>query len=128
MEIVMQITAVAVTAAVCSVVIKKQVPEIGMVLGLSAGVLILLLTLPAARSIKDLLISLTEMTELAPALLTPVVKIVGISIITKIAAELCRDVKESGIAAVLETAGAVLALVVCIPLVEAVLATVGELL
>lgn len=128
MEIIVQITTIAVASALCSVVVKKQAPEIGIVLGLSAGVFILLLLFPAAKSIKDLITSLSEMADLAPAVLTPVIKTVGISIITKIAAELCRDAKEGGIAALLEIAGAVLALVVCIPLIEAVLSTIGELL
>lgn len=128
MESIMQITAIAVAAALCSVAVKRQAPEIGMVLGLSAGVLILLMSIPAIKSVKDLMVSLSETADLAPAVLTPVIKIVGIAIITKIAAELCRDVKEGGIAAFLETAGAALALVVCIPLIEAVLSMLGELL
>lgn len=128
MESVMQIAAIAVAAALCSVVVKNQSPGIGMVLGLSAGVLILLLSFPATRNIKDLMLTLSEMTNLAPAVLAPVTKTVGISIITKISSELCRDAKENGIASFLETAGAALALVVCVPLIEAVLVMIKDLL
>ena len=128
MESIMQIAAIAVTAALCATVVKKQSPEIGAVLALMTGVLILLLSYPAIKSIKELMESLSETAGLAPAILTPVIKTVGIGIITKVAAELCRDAKESGIASFLETAGAALALVVCIPLVEAVLSMIGELL
>ena len=95
---------------------------------LMTGVLILLLSYPAIKSIKELMESLSDTAGLAPAILTPVIKTVGIGIITKVAAELCRDAKESGVASFLETAGAALALVVCIPLVEAVLSMIGELL
>ena len=128
MESIMQIAAIAVTAALCATVVKKQSPEIGAVLALMTGVLILLLSYPAIKSIKELMESLSETAGLAPAILTPVIKTVGIGMITKVAAELCRDAKESGIASFLETAGAALALVVCIPLVEAVLSMIGELL
>ena len=128
MESIMQIAAIAVTAALCATVVKKQSPEIGAVLALMTGVLILLLSYPAIKSIKELMESLSDTAGLAPAILTPVIKTVGIGIITKVAAELCRDAKESGIASFLETAGAALALVVCIPLVEAVLSMIGELL
>lgn len=128
MESIMQIAAIAVTAALCATVVKKQSPEIGAVLALMTGVLILLLSYPAIKSIKELMESLSETAGLAPAILTPVIKTVGIGIITKVAAELCRDAKESGVASFLETAGAALALVVCIPLVEAVLSMIGELL
>ena len=128
MESIMQIAAIAVTAALCAAVVKKQAPEIGTVLALMTGVLILLLSYPAIKSIKELMKTLSETAGLAPAILTPVIKTAGIGIITKVAAELCRDAKEGGIASFLETAGAALAMVVCIPLVEAVLSMIGELL
>ena len=52
----------------------------------------------------------------------------GIAIITRVTAEVCRDAKESGIAAFVETAGAAAALFVALPLVQAVLNTVTGLL
>lgn len=128
MESIMQIAAIAVAAALCALVVKKQAPEIGVVLGLLAGVLILLLSYPAMKSIKELMTTLSETADLAPAVLNPVIKTVGIAIVTKLAAEICRDAKEGGIASFLETAGAALALVVCVPLIEAVLSMIGELL
>ena len=55
-------------------------------------------------------------------------KTVGIAILTHISAEVCRDAKESGIAAFVETAGAAVALCVALPLLRAVLDTVTGLL
>ena len=57
-----------------------------------------------------------------------VLKTVGIAIRTHISAEVCRDAKESGIAAFVETAGAAVALCVALPLLRAVLDTVTGLL
>lgn len=128
MESIMQIAAIGVAAALCAVVVKKQAPEIGTIVGLLAGILILLLSYPALKSIKELMTTLSETADLAPAVLNPVIKTVGIAIVTKLAAEICRDAKEGGIASFLETAGAALALVVCVPLIEAVLSMIGELL
>lgn len=124
----MQVAAIAVTAALCAIVVKKQAPEIGAILGLLTGVLILLMTYPAIKSVKELMATLSETAGLAPVVLAPVIKTVGIAIVTKLAAEICRDAKEGGIASFLETAGAALALVVCVPLIEAVLSMIGELL
>ena len=53
---------------------------------------------------------LGERAGLSPAVLDPVIKTVGIAILTRISSEVCRDAGESGIAAAVETAGAVLAL------------------
>lgn len=128
MESVIKIAAVAIIAALCAVVIKKQVPELGLVLGLLAGALILSFSVTALTSIKELIETLADTAGLSPAVLTPVIKTVGIAIVTKLTAEVCRDAKEGGIAAFVETAGTASALFVCLPLMEAVLATIGELL
>ena len=128
MESIVKIAAVAVTAALCAVVVKKQVPEIGLALGLLAGALILFFSLSALQGVKDLMESLADTAGLSPAVLTPVVKTVGIAIITRIAAEVCRDAKEGGIAAFVEVAGAAGALFVCLPLMKAVLAMVEDIL
>ena len=128
MESIVKIAAMAVTAALCAVVVKKNVPEIGLALGLLAGALILFFSLSALEGVKDLMESLADTAGLSPAVLTPVVKTVGIAIITRIAAEVCRDAKEGGIAAFVEVAGAAGALFVCLPLMEAVLAMVEDIL
>ena len=128
MESIAKIAAIAVTAALCAVVVKKQVPELGLVLGLVAGALILSYSITALQGVRELLETLAETAGLSPALLTPVIKTTGIAIVTKIAAETCRDAKEGGIASFVETAGAAGALFVCLPLMQTVLSMVGELL
>lgn len=128
MESVVKIAAVAIVAALCAVTVKKQVPEIGLVLGLLAGALILSFSVTALTSVKTLIETLADAAGLSPAVLTPVIKTVGIAIVTKLTAEVCRDAKEGGIAAFVETAGAAGALFVCLPLMEAVIAMIEELL
>ena len=73
------------------------------------------------RGTRVLLEELSALAGLSPAVLSPVVKTVGISILTRISAELCRDAGEGGIASFVETAGAALALCVSVPLLRAVL-------
>ena len=124
----MKIAAVAVSAALCALVVKKQTPELGLALGLLAGAIILGCAVPAFQKIKELVETLADTAGLSPAVLMPVVKTVGIAIITKLAAEVCRDAKESGLAAFVETAGSAAALLVCLPLMETVLSMIGELL
>ncbi len=128
MESIVKIAAIAVTAALCAVVVKKQTPELGLVLGLLAGALILSFSVTALKSTKELMETLADTAGLSPAVLTPVIKTVGIAIVTKLTAEICRDAKEGGIAAFVETAGAAGALLVCLPLMETVLTMITELL
>lgn len=128
MPTILKITALAVTAALCAVTVKKHVPELGIVLAMAAGALLLGFALEALGQVAAVLDRLADMTGLEPAVLSPVVKTVGISLVTRWTAEICRDAKEGGIASFVETAGAALALLTALPLVEAVLSMVSELL
>lgn len=116
-----QLVALAVVSALCALVVKKQLPELGLVIGLAAGGLILSQVLGGLSDVRQLLEELSQQAGLSSAILSPVIKTVGIGLMTRIGAELCRDAKESGLAAFVETAGAVAALVVSLPLLQSVL-------
>ena len=109
-------------------VVKKNVAELGMVLALCAGAIILSCSLGALEGVKELMDTLADTAGLSPAVLAPVVKTVGIAVLTRVSAELCRDAKEGGIAAFVETAGAAAALLVSLPLLKTVLSMVTGLL
>ena len=128
MEVVGKMAALAVTAALCALVVRQSAREVGLVLSLAAGAIILTQALGAVEAIRSLMEELGDRAGLSPAVLDPVLKTVGIAVLTRVAAEVCRDAKESGIAAFVETAGAVMALYVALPLMRAVLDTVGGLL
>lgn len=128
MENVLKIASIAIAAALGAAVIKKQVPEIGLILSVLAGAIILSLSLDAIQKAKSVMEMLADTAALSPAILTPVVKTIGIAIATKVTSEICKDAKESGIAAFVEIAGASGALLVCLPLLEAVLALITEFL
>ena len=57
--------------------------------------------------------------ELPAELFTPLIKTVGIALLSRTGSDLCRDAGEGAIASVLETAGAVAAIAVSLPLFRA---------
>lgn len=119
--------ALAVTAALCAVVVKKQARELGLVLTLAAAAMVLGAAVRTVDGLRTVLDALAETAGLSPAVLSPVLKTVGISIVTRVAAELCRDAGEGGIGAAMETAGAAAALWVAAPLLRAVLDTLNAM-
>lgn len=123
-----KIAALAVAAALCAVVVRKQAPEISIVLVLLGAALILGLSLTAIVGVKSMMDDLREVAGLSPAVVAPVVKTVGVAILTKFAAEICKDAKESGLAAFVETAGAAAALFLAVPLLRTVLTMITGLL
>lgn len=125
---VLRIAAAAVAAALCAVVVKKQAPELGLVLALAAGAVILSFAAGALEQITDFLERLADTAGLSPAVLAPVLKVTGIALVSRTAAALCRDASESGVASFVETAAAALALVVSLPLLQSVLSMITQLI
>ena len=124
----LRLAAIAVTAALCAAVVRKGAAELGLVLAMVAGAILLSASLDALSAVRDLMDLLSDTAGLSPAVVAPVVKTTGIAILSGLAAELCRGGEESGIAAFVETAGAACALCAALPLLETVLTMVTGLL
>ena len=88
----------------------------------------LALTASGLGAVVELMNELAEQAGLSEVLLEPVMKTVALSILTRLTAEICRSAGEGGVAAFVETAGGVLALLAALPLVRAVAQLMGELL
>ena len=128
MEIMVKVAAVAVTTAVLGAVLRKVTPELALLLALCAGLWILTAVASGLGAIVALMEELTGLAGLSEELLEPVVKTVALSILTKLTVEICRSAGETGVAAFVETAGTVAALLVALPLVRAVTVLMAEML
>ncbi|MCI8687807.1 MAG: stage III sporulation protein AD [Lawsonibacter sp.] len=128
MEAMAKLAAVGVTAVVLSAVLKKNTPELALLLALAAGLWMLALAAEGLGAAVALMEELADQAGLSEALLEPVVKTVALSILTKLTVEICRSAGEGGVAAFVETAGTALALLAALPLVRAVAQLMGELL
>lgn len=120
MSDIVKIAAAAIAAAVCAVVVRKQAPELGLVLAACAGAVILLYCSGAFRAVVELMDKLAQAGGLSTQVVEPVMKTAGIAIVTRLAADFCRDAKEGGLASAVELAGMALALVTVLPLMSAV--------
>ena len=120
MSDIIKVAAAAIAAAVCAVVVRKQAPELGLVLAACAGAVILLYCSGALRAAVELMDKLAEAGGLSAQVVEPVMKTAGIAIVTRLAADFCRDAKEGGLASAVELAGTALALVTVLPLMSAV--------
>lgn len=128
MSDVMKVAATGIIAAICAIVVRKQVPELAILLAICAGVMILLYCSGALAAVTGFVDELVEVGGLTPGIITPVVKVTGIAIVTRLASDFCKDAKEGALAVTVETAGAIIALLAVLPLMSAVLELLGELL
>lgn len=128
MELLIKLTVGAVVTALCAVVLRRNGGEFAMLLVLATGVWILTLLAQPLGEVVSCLARLARIAELDVQLIEPVVKVVGLSIVARIASEVCRAAGEGGVAAFVELAGTTLALVAALPLVNAVVEMIAGLL
>ena len=125
---VVRAAAAAVTAALCAAVVRKQSPEIALVLSIGGCALVVLTCSGALAAVVELADKLAETGGLSAQVVEPVMKTAGIAIVTRLASEFCKDAKEGGLASAVELAGTALALSAVLPLMTAVLDLLIQLL
>ena len=123
-----RIAAAAVTAALCAVVVRRQSPEIALVLGAGGCALVILYCSGALNSVMELADKLVQAGGLSPQVVEPVMKTAGIAIVSRLAADFCKDAQEGGLASAVELAGTALSLAAALPLVSMVLDLLVQLL
>lgn len=128
MEQVLQTAAFCVTGALLAVVVKRGSPELALLITLGAAAAGMLFLSGLLEEIAAFLKLLSDRGGVSHRLLTPLYKTVGIALVVKIGGELCRDAGEAALASVVETAGAVCALLVALPLLGAVVDLLMELM
>ena len=128
MEMMVRVAAVGITAAVLGAVLRKSVPELALLLALAAGLWILSAAADGLAQVAGLMEELAGMAGLSREVLSPLFKVVALSILTRLASEICKSAGEGGVAAFIETAGTVAALTAALPLARAVTALVSEIL
>ena len=128
MGTVLKIAAVCVLAAILALLLKKGSPEIGILITVAAAAAAFRFLLGQFRELTDFFEELAATANLGRELISPLYKSIGVALVVKIGGGLCRDAGESALAAVIETAGAVCALLVSLPLLGAVLSMLMELM
>lgn len=128
MELSIQAAVLCVVAALLAVVVRRGSPESALLLTLGATAVVVLSLAESLETLMDFLGRLVEESGLSQELFIPLYKTIGIALVVKLGGSLCRDAGESALSSVVETAGAVCALIAALPLLRAVLALLLELM
>jgi len=126
MMILLKAAAAGIAGAILAMVLKRSAPELGLALSVAVSLLGALLAMELISGLGDLLESVKKETGLSPAVIGPVMKCVGVGIVTRLAADICRDAGQSAAATSVELCGAACALITSLPLIRAMLEAVRE--
>lgn len=119
---------IAVISSIIAISLKKNTPEISLVLSIITGVIILMSIatyLPLfTNKLESLMFQTGVNTEYAKILL----KAVGICFICQFSSDICKDSGQSALAGKVELAGKILILISALPLIEKILETANSLI
>lgn len=127
MEI-LQIVGFGLVAAVLIVLLRREKPEIALLISIAAGVVIFLFVLGKVGAVINVLKDLAVRANVNLMYLAAILKIVGIAYIADFGAQICRDAGEGALASKIELAAKVLILVLAVPIIMAVLETLMKFL
>ena len=127
MTVLIKAAALGIGGAILSILLRRDAPELALALSIAISLLAASLAIELFGDIKEILTLAREQTGLSPAIVSPVFKCVGVGVITRLAADMCKDAGQGAIASAVELCGAACAMVTALPLVRALLQMIGEM-
>ena len=88
----------AVAAAVICMVVQTQQPQIAGLCALAAGVMLLLSALEHLQQVQDVFARLTALGGLGEDYISTLVRVLGIGYTAELAAQICQDLGQNGLA------------------------------
>ena len=128
METALQITGVALVASCLGVVLRGRADALSVVLSLAGCTVILLVSVGFFQPVLELIRRVEQLIGLEPSVTAPVTKVLGICMLTRIAASVCEDSGDKALGQALEIGGNILSLYCALPLLSAVLDLLQDIL
>lgn len=116
-----KIVGLGLIAAILSVVLRNQKPEISLQISIVTGLIIFLFIATRLSYVIEVLSLVAQKIDIDLIYITTIFKIVGIAYISEFGAQVCRDAGEAAIASKIEFAGKVLIMVLAVPILIALL-------
>ena len=122
------VTGILLCSVLLAVLLRGPRPELALCLGMAAGVLVVLLLLRQTAPLLATVRRMLRAADFPSVYLTTVLKAAGITLLTQLTADTCRDAGESALAAKAELAGRILLLALAVPLFEQILTLVTAMM
>lgn len=123
-----QIAAAGIAAIILAIIFKKGKEEYSLYISIAACILILLWGISKLEVILDAIDRLQGYIEVNQGYIAILIKIIGITYVTEIAASLCRDTGYQAVGEQIELVGKLTILAISMPIMLAILDTINNLL
>lgn len=127
MEIYLKPAAAALITAILVLTVKKQNEAVASAVAAAGCCICGLFLCDAAQPVAEFFRQTADVAGIGNNLLSPLLKTVGIGLLTQLSADICTDAGQTALAKTAQTCGTVLCLCLSLPLFQAVLALVREM-
>lgn len=115
------IVAVGIITTIIAIFLKQHNKEYALLVSLAGGILIFWFIIKNSSEVFSFAENLIKLSKIPDESFKLLLKVLGLSYITQISSDMCKDAGESAMASKLEIAGKVSILLVSIPLFEKVI-------
>ena len=119
-----QVVWIGLCGTVLALTLKKQSPELALLVGLAAGALIVWRLLDTLGQVVTTFRVMAEQAGVSSAYVAGVLKVIGISYMAEFGAQVCADAGQSSLASKVELAGKVMILAVAAPILLELVQTI----
>lgn len=123
----MQVFGIAAVCLLLAVFLKSQNKMFALLVTLGGAVLIFLISSDAAFNVFNALSDIEDSAGYTGTYVTMMLKVLGISIVTQVVCDICRDNGESALASQTEIASKIMVLAMLLPLFQTVIQIVTGL-
>ena len=123
-----RVVGIALIGAIAAVLLRQNRPELGMLVSLGCGIILISMGMNAVQQALEVVQRLMQQGGIDREYATILLKSLGVCIVTQVAADACRDSGETAIAAKIEFIGKLSILGISLPLFAKLLSTITTLL
>jgi stage III sporulation protein AD len=125
---IIQVITAGILCAVLALTVKKQRPEIALLITIASGVLLFIMVLPELAYAVGVFTQLSELMDGGFRYVGLVLRVIGVAYMAELGASVCTDAGESAIAAKIDLAGRLIIIVMAMPIVIDIVSIVIGLL
>jgi len=123
-----QVVATGVLCAVLAITIKKQSPEIALLITIVSSVLIFLMVLPMLTQAIGVLTNVGALLDGGFEYVSLALRVIGVAYMAELGASVCADAGEAAIAAKIDLGARVIIMVMAMPVVVDIIGAVVGLM
>lgn len=116
MLLIMKVAAICIVVSLVALLLDRNTPEFGLLLLLATVTAVMALAMSAGQEAFQFLHTILERSGLSSTIFSPLLKIVAISLITRLSGDICRDSGKKSLASIIDLTGTICALTAASPL------------